>query len=42
MTRFLAAELATSHYFDITRARADFGYDRGFRRPKGCSGWERG
>lgn len=26
MTRFLAAQLGTSHYFDITRARADFGY----------------
>jgi len=27
MTRFLAAQLATSHYFDLTRAREDFGYD---------------
>lgn len=27
MTRFLAAQLATSHYFDISRARVDFGYD---------------
>ena len=27
MTRFLAAQLATSHYFDVTRAREDFGYD---------------
>lgn len=27
MTRFLAAQLATSHYFDITRAREDFGFD---------------
>lgn len=26
MTRFLAAQLATSHYFDLTRAREDFGY----------------
>ena len=26
MTRFLAAQLATSHYFDITRAGDDFGY----------------
>lgn len=26
MSRFLAAQLATSHYFDITRAREDFGY----------------
>jgi len=29
MTRFLAAQLATSHYFDISRARQDLGY-----RPK--------
>ena len=26
MTRFLAAQLSTSHYFDIRRARHDFGY----------------
>jgi nucleoside-diphosphate-sugar epimerase len=26
MTRFLAAQLATSHYFDLGRARADLGY----------------
>ena len=26
MTRFLAAQLATSHYFDISRARRDFNY----------------
>lgn len=26
MTRFLAAQLACDHYFDITRARQDFGY----------------
>jgi 2-alkyl-3-oxoalkanoate reductase len=26
MTRFLAAELARSHYFNISRAREDFGY----------------
>ncbi|MFV1964504.1 MAG: NAD-dependent epimerase/dehydratase family protein [Pirellulaceae bacterium] len=26
MTRFLASQLATSHYFDIRRARDDFGY----------------
>ena len=26
MTRFLAAQLACHHYFDISRARADFGY----------------
>lgn len=27
MTRFLAAQLGTSHYFDISRARSDFGYE---------------
>jgi len=27
MTRFLAAQLATSHYFDIGRARKDLGYE---------------
>jgi nucleoside-diphosphate-sugar epimerase len=26
MTRFLAAQLSSSHYFDITGARNDFGY----------------
>jgi nucleoside-diphosphate-sugar epimerase len=26
MTRFLAAQLAKSHYFDISRAKNDFGY----------------
>jgi nucleoside-diphosphate-sugar epimerase len=29
MTRFLAAQLAKSHYFDISRAKTDFDY-----RPK--------
>lgn len=38
MSRFLAAQLATSHYFDIGRARRDFGYapevstDEGMKR----------
>ncbi|MBP9891100.1 MAG: NAD-dependent epimerase/dehydratase family protein [Planctomycetes bacterium] len=27
MTRFVAENLATSHWFDITRAREDFGYE---------------
>lgn len=27
MTRFLAAQLATSHYFNLGRARADLGYE---------------
>jgi nucleoside-diphosphate-sugar epimerase len=26
MTRFLAAQLATSHWFDISAARRDLGY----------------
>jgi nucleoside-diphosphate-sugar epimerase len=26
MTRFLADQLATSHYFDIAKARKDLGY----------------
>ena len=26
MTRFLASQLATSHYFNISRAKKDFGY----------------
>ena len=26
MTRFLAAQLAKSHYFDVSRAKRDFGY----------------
>ena len=38
MTRFLASQLSTSHYFDISQARRDFGYspkvstDEGMRR----------
>lgn len=38
MTRFLASQLSTSHYFDISRAKNDFGYvpvvstDEGMRR----------
>lgn len=27
MTRFLADQLATSHYFDISKARKDLGYE---------------
>ena len=27
MTRFLADQLATSHYFDIAKARKDLGYE---------------
>ncbi len=38
MTRFLARQLATAHWFDISAARRDLGYapsvglDEGFRR----------
>ncbi len=35
MTRFLAAQLAYSHYFDITRARQDFGYSPRVSREAG-------
>jgi 2-alkyl-3-oxoalkanoate reductase len=40
MTRFLAAQMARSHYFDISRAKTDFGYSptisttEGIRRMK--------
>jgi len=27
MTRFLADQLATSHYFDISKARRELGYE---------------
>ncbi len=30
MTRFLASELATDHYYDISRAKQDFGYQPQF------------
>ncbi|MFZ5832614.1 MAG: NAD-dependent epimerase/dehydratase family protein, partial [Planctomycetota bacterium] len=45
MTRFLAAQLAKSHYYDITRAERDLGYrpevstDEGLRRLRAW--WER-
>lgn len=35
MTRFLAAQLGTSHYFDIGRARRDFGYEPQIPRAEG-------
>ena len=35
MTRFLAAQLALSHYFDITRAREDLGYEPGISTVEG-------
>jgi len=35
MTRFLAAQLATSHYFDVGRARQDFGYEPSVSKDEG-------
>ena len=35
MTRFLAAQLATSHFFDISRAKRDFGYQPVFATAEG-------
>jgi nucleoside-diphosphate-sugar epimerase len=35
MTRFLAAQLGTSHYFDIAAASRDFGYDPQISTAKG-------
>ena len=38
MTRFVASQLSTSHYYDVSAARRDFGYepivsvDEGLRR----------
>ena len=37
MTRFLAAQLATSHFFDISRARQDFGYQPAISTTEGMS-----
>ncbi|NQT37289.1 MAG: 3-beta hydroxysteroid dehydrogenase, partial [Planctomycetes bacterium] len=35
MTRFLATQLSTSHYFDITAAREDFGYSAAISTAEG-------
>lgn len=46
MTRFLAAQLATHHYFDISKARRDFGYvprvgkAEGMQRLAAACGWQ--
>ena len=37
MTRFLAAQLAKDHYFDISRAREDFGYSPQISSAEGMS-----
>lgn len=45
MTRFLAAQLAKDHFFDISAAERDFGYaasistTEGLRRLSACQGW---
>ncbi len=35
MTRFLAAQFARSHYYDISRARRDIGYNPAISMPEG-------
>jgi 2-alkyl-3-oxoalkanoate reductase len=37
MTRFLAAQLGTSHYFDISRAKEDFGYQPALTTAEGMN-----
>ena len=37
MTRFLASQLATSHYFNISRAKNDFGYEPVVNRKEGMN-----
>ncbi len=37
MTRFLAAQLAKSHYFDISRARRDFGFEPAISHDEGMN-----
>ncbi|NOY28638.1 MAG: 3-beta hydroxysteroid dehydrogenase, partial [Planctomycetes bacterium] len=42
MTRFLAAQLATSHWFDISAARQDFGYQPQISTAEGMKRLEAG
>lgn len=46
MTRFLAYQLGLSHYFDISRAKHDFGYEAEISTAEGMArlarSWERG
>jgi nucleoside-diphosphate-sugar epimerase len=35
MTRFLASQLAKSHYFDISKAQRDFGYKPSVSKAEG-------
>jgi 2-alkyl-3-oxoalkanoate reductase len=41
MTRFLASQLATSHWFDITAARRDLDYEPAVRTEEGLSRLEK-
>ena len=41
MTRFLAAQLATSHYFDMSQAREDLGYQASISTSQGMKRLER-
>ena len=41
MSRFLAAQLATSHYFNISPSTRDFGYEPKISIQKACAGLRR-
>ena len=38
MSRFVAAELARDHWFDISAARRDLGYSPAVAEPEGMAG----
>ena len=40
LTRFLARQLSTTHWFNIDAARRDLGYEPRSRSPKACGGWK--